>query len=309
MKVYPYFDSHCDTISKMLTNQVGLNSPSLEVNLSALSAYKPTVQVFALYNDGSFYKNDVLSSFQKFKNECKRFSRQIAFKRSCGGIKHNAYMGRATALLAIEALGNQPDFSIDNIIDYHRSGVRIMSLCWNDDNILCGGTNKNLSGLTGLGVEVLKKMKKLKIILDVSHMSDKSFYEALQVYDLPMCATHSSSRSVCNHPRNLTDDQFLKIAARGGMCGINFYPPFLGGNKPGINQVIAHIEHFMALGGEDAIGIGADFDGTDRTACGLENAGLTYKLFDALLSLNYKESTVNKIAFYNFYKFLKNFEF
>jgi len=149
-------------------------------------------------------------------------------------------------------------------------------------------------------------MEEHKIILDVSHMSDQSFYEAFEHYSLPIVASHSNSRTVTSDMRNITDEQFMLIKTRGGVCGINFYPPFLGND--GILSAIRHIEHFMSLGGENNICIGSDFDGIDITSSGLQDSSCVAKLFEELARLNYKDSTISKIAFGNFYNLLTNFE-
>lgn len=308
MHYYPYFDTHCDTLLKMYTQKLSLRDSSLMVNLKNMSNYRYQVQVFALFNEGNMSEADILSAFSYFKKDCANNRTRISLKRTSSGIRQNFIANKSTAILAIEGIGNQSDFSLSSIDKYHMAGVRFISLCWNGDNILCGGSDANHTGLTPLGRQALMLMQKRKIILDVSHMSDQSFWDAAEVYSLPMCATHSASRAVCSHPRNLTDEQFCELIKRGGVCGINFYPPFLGTANPGIPQIISHIEHFMSLGGENNIGIGADFDGIDRAACGVDNSSLVYRLFDELLSLNYKESVVNKIAFYNFYNFIRKFE-
>ena len=106
--------------------------------------------------------------------------------------------------------------------------------------------------------------------------------------------------------RNITDEQFGLIKSRGGVCGINFYPPFLGND--GITSAIRHIEHFMSLGGENNICIGSDFDGIDITSPGLVDSSCVAELFNELSRLNYKDSTISKIAFDNFYNLLTNFE-
>ena len=182
-----------------------------------------------------------------------------------------------------------------------------MSLCWNNDNILCGGCEGENTGITDLGKQTLFQMEKHRIILDVSHMSDKSFWESFENYSLPICATHSVSRSVHNHKRNLTDEQFIEIAKRGGVCGINFYPPFLCDGDADIDTVIKHIEYFMSLGGENHIGLGSDFDGIGVAPDGLENSADICNLLDRLLALNYSEETVEKIAFKNFKNLFKQF--
>ncbi len=307
-RVYPYFDFHCDTILEMYKTKASLNSSKYMVNINTLKKYIPCIQTFAIYNDGNLCTKDVLSVIEYLKNECKIYRGIISIATNTADIKRNLFKGEISAVLAIESLGNQKDFQECTVGIYHKNGVRIMGLCHNYDNILCGGIGSNKAGLTPLGKMALRQMQSLGIILDVSHMSDKSFWEASAEYSLPFAATHSNSRKICPNPRNLTDEQFVYLAKRGGICGINFYPPFVEDENADIMGVIKHIEHFLSLGGENNICLGTDFDGMPNTVLGLENAGCVYKLFDTLLSLNYNETLVNKIAVGNFHNFLQKFE-
>lgn len=295
--MYSYFDAHCDTMLKMYRSNIGIYNPELMVNTKNICNYEKSVQVFALFNNGNFNEEKMLSILDFFKGKCEG-QRDISVCDSIQEIEVNKKT--LSAVLAIEGLGNQPDFSVESVKRFFDAGVRFMGICWNNDNKLCGGCEGKNLGFTPMGIETLKEMEKQKIILDVSHMSDKSFWESVENYSLPFCATHSLSRTVHNHCRNLTDEQFTAIVKRGGVCGINFYPPFLCEGKADINTVIRHIEHFMSLDGENSIGIGSDFDGIETTPCELENSSHLYKLFDALLSVNYSEEIVEKIAYRNF---------
>ncbi|MBR3932634.1 MAG: membrane dipeptidase [Clostridia bacterium] len=303
--MYTYFDAHCDTMSKMYKKRIGLDSPDLMVNTNNLHRYKSATQVFALFNNGEMNKENMMNCFEYFKNECKKLPSMVSVCSSAKEIDENT--APLSAILAVEGLGNQPDFSVDDVNDFYNIGVRFMSLCWNSDNILCGGCEGENTGITDLGRQTLAQMEKHRIILDVSHMSDKSFWESFENYSLPICATHSVSRSVHNHKRNLTDEQFIAIKNKGGVCGINFYPPFLCDGKADINTVIKHIEHFMSLGGENSIGLGSDFDGIGVAPEDLENSADICNLLDRLLALNYSEETVEKIAFKNFKNLFKQF--
>ncbi len=296
--IYTYFDAHCDTMSKMYKDGLGFDSSELMVNTGNLCGYESAIQVFALFNEGDLNEEKVISVLDFFKYQCKKLQNVVSLCTSKREIDENRRP--LSAILAIEGLGNQPDFTIEDVKKFYDAGVRFMSLCWNNDNILCGGCEGESLGLTTLGKQTLAEMENLKVIFDVSHMSDKSFWESLENYSLPLCATHSVSRKVNNHIRNLTDEQFMAIAKRGGVCGINFYPPFLGGENTDVNTVIKHIEHFLSLGGENNIGLGSDFDGISETPSDIKNSADFYKLFDALLSLNYSEEIVEKIAFRNF---------
>lgn len=302
--MYSYFDAHCDTMSKMYKRGLGLDCSELMVNTNNLSDYRESVQVFALFNGGKMRRADMDACFAYFKGECERLNDKVRICRTAEDIEKNK--APLSAVLSIEGLGNQPDFKLTDIGDFHREGVRFMSLSWNNDNVLCGGCDGD-GGLTELGRAALAEMERYRIILDVSHMSDKSFYESLEHYNLPLVATHSLSRAVHNHRRNLTDGQFLEIMRRGGVVGINFYPPFLTDGKADIDTVLSHIEHFMSLGGEESIGLGSDFDGIDAAPQGLECSAHFYRLANRLLALNYREDTVEKIMHKNFKKLLKHF--
>lgn len=296
--MYKYFDAHCDTMSKMYKQGTGLDTPELMVNTHNLKGYDGSVQVFALFNNGEMNEEKMMDFFSYFKNECRKLSSFVSVCSTSEEIDKNK--SPLSAVLAIEGLGNQPDFTLESVGRFHDVGVRFMSLVWNNDNPLCGGCGGDGIGLAELGVQTLAEMEKRKIILDVSHMSDKSFWDSFEKYSLPICATHSVSRAVHSHERNLTDEQFKEIAKRNGVCGINFYPPFLCKGEADVNDIIRHIEHFLSLGGEDNIGLGSDFDGIGSTPCEIENTAHFSRLFDAMLSLNYPEELVKKIAYKNF---------
>lgn len=304
---YPYSDTHCDTLTELFKSSESLNNNEYMVNLSHLKKYKGAAQVFAIYNSGNFLKQDITDIAAYLKKECNLYSDFISFETEADAIIKNSANGTISAILSIENLGSQADLSLQSIEEYKQNGIIIIGLCHNEDNALCGGI-KNTNGLTFLGRKILRQMQKHKIILDVSHMGEKSYWEALEEYSLPFMASHSNSFSVCTHPRNITDSQFAYLVKRGGLCGINFVPDFLSGEKSDINSVVSHIEHFMSLGGENSLCIGSDFDGTEKTTLGLENAACVYRLFDKLLSINYNESLINKIAFSNFHNFLKKYE-
>ncbi|MBO5743783.1 MAG: membrane dipeptidase [Clostridia bacterium] len=307
-KKYPYFDSHCDTLSKLFSKKASLNNTNCMVNISHLKKYDGAAQVFAIYNNGTLTHNDIISHISYLKKECESYNGFISFAMGADEITRNRSREIISALLSIESLGSQKDLTLENIGEYKALGVIIMSLCHNNDNALCGGISNNNKGISLLGKVVLRQMQKHKVILDVSHISEKGFWEAMEEYSLPFMATHSNSRSVCNNPRNLTDSQFMCLVKRGGLCGINFCPEFLCDKNADIDSVVGHIDYFMSLGGENSICIGSDFDGIEKTSLGLENAGCVYRLFDKLLSINYNESLVNKIAFSNFHNFFKKYE-
>jgi membrane dipeptidase len=205
-------------------------------------------------------------------------------------------------ILSIE--GGEMITSLSILRMLSRLGVRIAALTWNFSNHIASGAAESDSrrGLTEFGRQIVKEMNRIGMYIDVSHLNDRSFYDIAELSSAPIIATHSNSRAVCDHRRNLTDDMFEKIIKSGGCAGINLYPPFLNpSEKADIDDIIKHIEHFMELGGENNIGLGADFDGTDGLMPnGIRGCEDTYKIFDRLLQLNYTDEQIEKITHKNF---------
>lgn len=140
--------------------------------------------------------------------------------------------------------------------------VRMLTLTWNGANELGGGQAEDI-GLTSFGCQVIPQLERHDIIVDVSHLGDKGFWQVAELAKRPFAASHSNSRTVCPHPRNLTDDQFRAIVKVGGIVGLNFCEYFisdLGPTQP-VECLLAHIDHFVSLGGADHIALGSDFDG------------------------------------------------
>lgn len=300
------FDAHCDTLLKVAGGAC-LHDNCFDVDFKRLSIYGSAVQMFAIFNSGNLKIDDIFSLIELLKTECDK-SELATF---C--IDFEDITRRATpvgALVSLEGVGNTPDFQSNHIDKFFNAGVRILSLTWNNDNPLCGGIENNKSGLTDMGAEVLKCMRALNMVLDVSHISDKGFYQAAEFDDLSIVATHSNSRAACPHQRNLTDEQFNIISSRGGVVGINTYPVFVNGKKnAGVTELIRHIEHFCALGGEHSIGLGADFDGIEYKMKDINSCEKMNILFNELAKLNYPEPLIRGIYCENFLNFYKKMNF
>lgn len=284
-----FFDCHCDTLLKMYRAKKGFYNNSFDYDFSKFGFYDEPHVVCAVFNDGSLFRKDIISVFEFFKEQTKAL--------------HNAKL-----YLSVEGIGNQPDFCIGDVELYKSYGMRMASLCWNNDNVLCGGIKNNSDGLSELGRETIKEMRKNSVIVDVSHASDKTFCDILKINNVCVCASHSNSRLVYHHNRNLTDDQFKAIVANGGVVGVNFYPDFVMGEGSDVDDVILHIEHFLEIGGENNIGIGSDFDGIDKKCKNLEDCMGIYELKERLLAKGYNQSFINKLFFENFGKIFKKYE-
>jgi membrane dipeptidase len=141
------------------------------------------------------------------------------------------------------------------------------------------------------------------MIIDVSHLSDQAFAQISAESTRPLIATHSNCRTICNHPRNLTDQQILQIIDNEGVIGLNFVPMFVAQVDADIPMFIRHIEHIMALGGSRHVAIGSDFDGIDRLITGIDHAGHMERLYNELQK-HYSDRIVQQILHENWFQFL-----
>lgn len=300
------FDAHCDTLLKISrSGEMELNN--FDVSFEKLSFYKKATQLFAIFNDGGLKVNDIIRLISLLKSECKK-SKYAAFCVNYDDIKNNKQ--KVSALVSIEGVGNTPDFLCTGLKEFYDNGVRILSLTWNNDNILCGGIGENKKGLTESGVDALKEMRRLGMILDVSHISDIGFWQSIEIEGLNIMATHSNSRTICPNLRNLTDEQFIAIKNRGGVAGINTYPLFVNGNENAdVHDLIRHIEHFCSLGGEKNICLGADFDGIEHHMSDINSCEKMYVLADELAKMKYDDLQIRGILCENLMNFYKKMNF
>ena len=250
-------DGHSDTITRLWDENKSLFENDLHVDIKRLSKNE-SIQVFACFIDPQ-YKTCARERFDavidNFYNEAG--TNEIPICTSYDDIQSKK--GRVKAILSLE--GGEPIETLEDLEYIKSRGVSMIAPTWNFKNQLaCGILEKEDTGLTEFGKKAVRRMNELGILIDVSHLSERSFWDVTEISTKPICASHSNSKSVKDNPRNLTDEQFIKIRDMKGCVGINFYPPFLGDD---IKCVVDHIDRFLSLGGENNIGIGSDFDGVD----------------------------------------------
>lgn len=193
---------------------------------------------------------------------------------------------------------------------YAQAGVWVASISWNAAGPLASGHDSH-AGLSAAGKQVLAEMDRVGMIFDVSHLNDEGFAEVAQLSKRPFIATHSNSRAVCNHPRNLTDEQFCTIRDRGGVVGLNFCGGFLAEGAWGVEkasavtfeQTAAHIEHWLELDGEDTIALGSDWDGADIPTFIADASCMP--TFQEQLIARFGEPITRKLCFENALRFFK----
>ena len=214
--------------------------------------------------------------------------------------------GKKGIMLGIEngyAIGND----ISNIERFRNRGVVYMTLCHNGNNQLCGSARFNDEGLgvNAFGEQVIKEMNRVGMMVDISHAGEQTFYDALNISSKPIVASHSSARALCNHPRNLTDDQLKALADKGGVAQVTLYSGFL--KEQGIATIqdaIDHLNHMVNIMGIEHVGIGTDFDG-DGGITGCASASELINFTRCLLKERYSEEDIRRIWGGNFLRVME----
>ncbi len=188
----------------------------------------------------------------------------------------------------------------------HEAGLSVLGLSWDDNELAASAWTKCDTGLTAEGKKLALRCNELGIILDVSHLSDKSFYDLFDASGMPVLATHSNFREVCASPRNLTRDMARLVASRGGVIGLNLAPEFLSDSgRAEREDILRHVDYALSMLGDTHLGFGCDIDGVDLPEWISTEASVHEQLCDLLLS-HYSASTVERIAGLNVIEFLKD---
>lgn len=296
-------DLHCDTISALYNNPEcgSLKKNSLQVDIEKLKQGHSTAQFFAMFVDTAVIED----SFLYCNNLIRKFYQELALNKDCIEIAHNFYEylendknKKISAFLTIEE-GAVLKGDLTNLNRFYQQGVRLITLTWNYANEI-GYPNFNFTyqnkGLTSFGKSVVCEMNRLGMIVDVSHLSDQGFYDVAKISCKPFVASHSNSRAMVYHSRNLTDDMIRVLAEKGGIIGINFSNNLLSGSSYSyVEDMIRHMKHIYQIGGSDVLALGTDFDGI-HAILEVENIGQIDKLFGALKSQGFKNDDIEKVS-------------
>ncbi len=302
---YPVFDLHCDT-SDYLAKGKSLLENDLHIDLKRASKFPGYAQCFACYTTDLCADDPVLMLEKKLA----AINRELASNTNCirqvytaEEIEENYAEGMMSAILTLEGSAGY-GFDPELLEDLYLAGVRIASLCWNEKNILTG-SNQTGGGLTDLGKAFVKKVQKLGILIDTSHISDEAFWDIIDITDAPIIATHSNSRTCCDHVRNITDEMYLEICKTGGVAGINLYADFIG-EVPTLDALCDHIFHFLSLDpSADHIALGGDLDGCDNLAIGFTGVESYADLAQCLENRGLGEDIIKKIFWNNSIEVMK----
>ena len=305
---FPVFDLHCDTALALLgedMNQAGnLRKNELHIDLERAKTLPGYCQCFACFTTPDMEQWNGISPVVVFEREIATIQRELYNNRDLielaydiRDVEANRAKGKMSAILTIEGtagFGHDPEM----LEDLWNIGFRITSLGWNEKNPLTG-SHVTGGGLTDLGREYVREAQRLGMLIDVSHISDEGFWDIMEITQAPVVATHSNSRAVCSHSRNITDDMFRAIAASGGVAGFNHCDAFVGDN-PTLDTACDHFLHFLELdpAGEH-IALGGDLDGCDVLTGGFRGVQSYPAMAQKLLDRGVSEATVMNIFWNN----------
>ena len=311
---FPVFDFHCDTALMLLgddLNQAGsLRKNNGHIDLERAVKLGGYAQCFACFTTDIPELVHGISPIVLFERELATIQREvdkngdlISIVYSVDEIEENRANGKMSAILTLEGTAGI-DYNPALLEDLWAIGFRVTSLGWNEKNPLTG-SNVTGGGLTDLGREYVREAQRLGMRVDVSHISDEGFWDILKITDAPIIATHSNSRAVHNHSRNLTDDMFRAIRETGGVAGYNACRDFTGEN-PNLDTVCDHILHFMELDPDGKhIALGGDLDGVEAMPDGFEGVQSYPALARKLLDRGLTEENVMDIFWNNAIRVMK----
>ena len=318
-------DTHCDTL-KCLTPEftrvtgsmwadrskvgMGVRSNLGHVDLPRLRAGGVDCQVFAISSARDrtppYALRTALDMIDVFYRECERNLDTVQPVYSHDDIFEAVEAGKVAAMLSIEG-ADVIEGKISMLSVFHRLGVRMVGLVHSLRNLLADGVGdaRTDGGLSELGVQAVEELDRLGMVIDVSHINDRGFWDVVDISEGPIIASHSNSRAICPHPRNMTDDMIKALAEKGGIMGINFAPSFVHPTNPCVSTLVDHIDHIVDLVGPDHVGLGSDFDGIPTTPVGLEDVTHMPNITEELIKRGYGKEDLKKILGLNHLRVIK----
>lgn len=333
-------DVHNDVATKTVKGyDIGRPAPKGSTDIPRLKAGNVGAQFFAAYVPGRYARQNKAAEYARsiinsIRNDIiGRHPDTFTFAKTSDDILTAHKRGKIAALIGLEG-GHAIEDNLKTLHEFYDAGVRYMTLTHANTNNWADSSGdiadpkiKHHGGLNPLGREIVREMNKMGMIVDVSHVSDQTFWDALDTSQAPVFASHSSCRALSNARRNMTDDMIRALAKKGGVIHINFACDFLnervrtdsadeknklnvkfGDDQDALREyvesryaratladVVAHIDHVVKIAGVEAVGIGSDFDGVDCTPVGLEDVSKFPNLTRALLEKGYTPEQINKM--------------
>ncbi len=300
------FDLHCDTIGECYKNKLSLRHSGLHVSLDKAKNFESYTQVFAVW-----IPDELRGKFaiDYFNNVCDYYYKELELNKDLIVSFDDAKKDdkRVKAILAIEG-GAALAGDIENLYKAYEKGVRILTLTWNAENEIASGAFCENGGLTSFGKTVIKKMEKLKMVIDVSHLNRESFFDVAENTTLPFIASHSNpdiNNNFYGNKRNLLDSQIEIIKDRKGIIGLNFCIDFFDvDGKSGVDALKVHLDYLLNKGCENIIALGGDFDGCDLSE-GITGLESMESVYNSLINDGYSKTLIDNMFCYNAERFFR----
>jgi len=323
----PLIDTHNDVTSRTLKGaDIGVKSAEGHTDVPRMREGGVSATFFAVYVGGEYVKENraahrALEMIDTVRYDIvEKHAKDFQLALTAADIEAARKKKKIAALMGLEG-GHAIEDSLRLLRDYYALGIRYMTLTHANTNTWADSSGdlrdekiQRHNGLTAFGKDVVKEMNRLGMMVDISHVADKTFWDVLDVSTAPVFASHSSCRALSNIARNMNDEMIVALAKKGGVVQINFgceflsqksadssgwIHPELGERAPvaraSLEDVVAHIEHIRKIAGVDAIGIGSDYDGVECTPVGLDDVSKFPALTRALKAKGYKDADIRKI--------------
>ena len=334
-------DTHSDSLARTVDDgdDLGTDTGRGHMDLPRMRAGNQTAQFFAAYVHPEYLEQGtavqrVLQYTDAMNRLCEEYPDEIEMAGTAADIRRIASAGKLAGILCLEG-GHAIIDDLAVLREFHRLGVRYMTLTHNNSNNWGDGIldEERHGGLTDFGRDVVREMNRIGILVDISHVSVKTFWDAMETTTKPVIASHSSSYVICQNPRNMNDDQLRAVAKNGGVVGVNFEVTFVsqsrnveenrlntqrdeemagasddakseiesrysclveGLARPNWTEIVDHIDHMVKVAGIDHVGLGSDFDGC-RLPTGMEDCTKVPKITEELVRRGYSDADIRKI--------------
>lgn len=307
-------DMHCDTLMELWRHpEKSWYDGDTSINLRLMQEAGSLCQCFAMYIPRRELKSVtgygiMRDMYRTYRQKMKDNADRIRPAYTADDIIKNSEAGYLSSLLTIEDAVCVED-STDRIQEAYEMGVRMIGLIWNYENRLAYPNSRDreihMRGLKKFGIEAVEKMNELGIVPDCSHLNEGGFYDVARYARGPFACTHSCARALCDHPRNLTDDQLKVLGEKGGIVGVNFYGSFLfeGGGSPTIDRIIEHLRYMVDKAGIEHVGFGSDLDGIEDNGEIVDYGGFARLL--ERMEESFTDDEIDKISHGNFLRVLR----
>ena len=304
------FDGHCDTLLEILSGKCkfGERSAKGHIDLPRLREGGVTAQVFAIYLEDQYLPagavKQTLRLLDALHRELAAHPDAFTLATQAADIEAAKRAGKVAAVVGLEG-AEALEGDLGTLRMFYRLGVRLLTVAWSRRNQAADGVGEARTGggLTNFGLQMVQECNRLGVLLDISHLAPAGVRDVLEASKQPVIASHSNAHALCGHARNLTDEQLLAVARKGGVVCVVFVPVFITALRKdaSLERLLDHIDYIVRVAGIDHVGLGSDFDGFGPPPpVGLEDVTRMPGITAGLVQRGYSEADVRKILGENF---------